>query len=103
MNHQLKTREGQLISSLGICQFCSTVLCVSDIPPEVDIRGAHCPTCNKGPLDFELSWGVGPDPTDTSDRPNYVHLKWVGPDSKWTNRIPEHDFPLPRLGVIGVK
>jgi hypothetical protein len=100
MNSTLQSFDEQLINGLGICEYCSTVLCVRDIPEGIDIRTAACPACNRGPLSLSFTWGLGPDPKDLGDRTNCKQLKWVGPDGKWTNTIPTENFLLPRLGLV---
>lgn len=93
-----KSKPMMLVSSLGICEHCQTLLSMQDMPAESISAVWKCPKC-KGILSYK-SFGYEITGKDDQKRDKYNKTRWVGPNGKWSNEKPKEDFNLGDWHVI---
>lgn len=75
------------ITSLGLCEHCSALLTIEDLPGDATGATWYCPQC-KGHLTHS---SFGYDRTEQGAK----KIRWVGPNGIWVDqRPPEGEFTL---------
>ena len=82
----MKTQRTVSLASLGLCEYCNTLLTMEDIPPEAMDAEWKCPQCEG--IITNKSFGY----EEIED--NWQRTKWVDENGQWTETKPTNDFDL---------
>jgi hypothetical protein len=74
------------ISALGLCEHCHALISLQDLPNDSLDAIWQCPKCRKTLSHLSFGYNRGGQ--------GAKKVKWVGPDKKWVDKLPDHDFEL---------